>query len=182
MRHDAHTAKHCSRVGALAVAMATLLGFSGEPLLVVGLAALMHDVGKIGVPNAILHKPGALDAREWAIMRGHSVCGESIIRADRTLAQRHEIALIVRHHHEHFDGSGYPDAIGGQDIPLAARLLSVADSYDAMTESRAYHRARSHQEALAVLESERGSKHDPVMVDLLRSCDADWLVGLQAAR
>lgn len=182
MRHDAHTAKHCNRVGAIALAMATLLGFSEEQLLVIGVAAHMHDVGKINIPDAILRKPGALDAQEWAVMREHSVRGESIIRADESLAQRNEIALIVRHHHEHFDGSGYPDAIGSQDIPLAARLLSVVDSYDAMTEARTYHRVRSHQEAMAVLQSERGSKHDPAMVDLIRSCDASWLIELQATK
>jgi HD-GYP domain-containing protein (c-di-GMP phosphodiesterase class II) len=182
MRHDAHTAKHCNRVGAMALAMATLLGFSEEQLLVIGVAAHMHDVGKINIPDAILRKPGALDAQEWAVMREHSVRGESIIRADESLAQRNEVALIVRHHHEHFDGSGYPDGIGGHEIPLAARLLSVVDSYDAMTESRAYHRVRSHREAMAVLESERGSKHDPLMVDLIRSCDASWLIELQATK
>ncbi|MBN8714311.1 MAG: HD domain-containing protein [Xanthomonadales bacterium] len=182
MRRDASTAQHCDRVGAMALALATLLGFSDAQLRVIGVAAHMHDVGKIGIPDAILRKPGALNAQEWAVMREHSARGEAIIRADQTLTQRDEAAAIVRHHHEHFDGSGYPDGIGGEEIPLAARLLSVVDSYDAMTESRAYHRVRSHQEALAVLESERGSKHDPLMVELIRSCDASWLIGLQLAK
>lgn len=179
---DTHTASHCSRVGTLAVALAVMLGFSDEQLMVTGMAARMHDVGKIEIPDSILRKPGALSTEEWTIMRSHSVRGESIIRADETLTLRNEVGLIIRHHHEHFDGRGYPDELGGEEIPLAARLLSVVDSYDAMTESRTYHRVRSHQEAMAVLDSERGTKHDPRMVDLIHSCDERWLVELQGVK
>lgn len=179
---DTHTASHCSRVGMLAVALAAMLGFSDEQLMVMGVAARMHDVGKIEIPDSILRKPGALSSEEWTIMRTHSVRGESIIRADETLTLRNDVGLIIRHHHEHFDGSGYPDELGGEEIPLAARLLSVVDSYDAMTESRTYHRVRTHQEVMAVLDSERGSKHDPHMVDLIHSCDERWLLELQGVK
>ena len=181
-QRDTNTASHCSRVGTLAVELAGMLGFNEEQLMIVGVAARMHDVGKIGIPDAILRKPGALSAEEWAIMRSHSVRGESIMRADGTLTLRNDIALVIRHHHEHFDGSGYPDELSGEAIPLAARLLSVVDSYDAMTESRTYHRVRSHQEAMAILDGERGTKHDPQMVDLIQSCDESWIMQLQGAK
>ncbi|WP_201028711.1 MULTISPECIES: HD-GYP domain-containing protein [unclassified Rhodanobacter] len=179
---DAHTAVHCARVGMLALALARVFGLSGSDLLILGTAARLHDIGKIGIPDAILRKPGPLDAAEWAIMQSHSERGERIVRADPGLPWRDDIALVIRHHHEHYDGSGYPDGLRGQAIPLLSRLLSVADSYDAMTEPRAYRLERSHREAMTTLRDESGGKHDPQMVDLILSRDETWFMQFGESR
>lgn len=177
-QRDAYTAAHCQRVGVLALALAAQLHLSEQQLAVLGVAARLHDVGKIGIPDAIVRKPGALDAAEWDIMRTHSERGEQIVRADPGLPCSEDVALAIRHHHEHFDGSGYPDGLRGPAIPLPSRLLAVADSYDAMAVPRAYHTPRSHQHVIQILLAERSNKHDPQMVDLIVSRDAAWFAEL----
>lgn len=171
-------AAHCDRVGVLALALARVYGLQGDQLMILDMAARLHDIGKIEIPAAILHKPGPLDAVEWAIMQSHSERGERMVRADRPFPLQAEVALVIRHHHEHYDGGGYPDALRGRAIPLLSRLLSVADSYDAMTEPRAYHPARTHDEVMAILTRERGGKHDPQMVDLVLSHSEEWFMRL----
>jgi HD-GYP domain-containing protein (c-di-GMP phosphodiesterase class II) len=173
-RRDVHTSTHCGRVGRLALAFAGDLGLAGEELLVLDVAARFHDVGKIGVPDAILHKQGALNDAEWEIMKGHSLHGEHIVRMDPGLPFGDEIALAVRHHHEHYDGTGYPDGLRGHAIPLPSRVLSVIDSYDAIRKRRAYHAAHSHESTVAILASERGTKHDPQILDAFLSHDRHW--------
>lgn len=173
-RRDIHTSAHCGRVGLLALALAEDLGLPGEVLLVLDVAARFHDVGKIGVPDVILHKPGALDATEWEIMKRHSLHGEYIVRMDPELPFGDEIALAVRHHHEHYDGAGYPDGLCGRAIPLPSRVLSVVDSYDAIRKRRAYHAPQSHEAAVAILAGERGTKHDPLILDAFLSHDRNW--------
>lgn len=173
-QRDDYTATHCCRVGMLALALAQLHALEESMLSLLLLAARLHDIGKIGIPDAILQKPGRLDPDEWAIMQTHSERGERIIRVDADFPGQEEVALTIRHHHEHFDGGGYPDGLAGEDIPVTARLLAVADSYDAMTKSRVYHTARSHEATLAVLVSERGTKLDPQILDLLLAQDRAW--------
>lgn len=177
-QRDAYTALHCDRVGVLTAALGHTLGLAADELNILGMAARLHDVGKIGIPDSILLKPGPLDAAEWVIMRSHSELGERIVRADVGLPCRIELASIIRHHHEHYDGSGYPDGLCGQAIPLLSRLLAVADSYDAMTEPRSYHRARPHREVMEILLDERDNKHDPQMVDLMLSLPETWFARL----
>lgn len=173
-QRDTPTSDHCGRTGVLALALASELGIGGDNLLILGAAARLHDVGKIEIPDAILFKPGPLDAAEWAIMRTHSARGSQIVGAKYDLPFRAAVARIIYHHHEHYDGSGYPDGLSGEEIPLLARVISVADSYDAMTEPRLYHPKRSHHDTMAVLLSESGSKHDPRIVDLIASRDQVW--------
>lgn len=173
-QRDDYTATHCCRVGMLAFALAQLYALEEALLAPLRLAACLHDIGKIGIPDAILQKPGRLDPDEWAIMQTHSERGERIIRADAEFPGQEEVAVAIRHHHEHFDGGGYPDGLGGEDIPVTSRLLALADSYDAMTKSRVYHRARSHEDVVAILVTERGTKFEPQIVDLLLAQDRAW--------
>jgi len=179
---DTYTATHCHRVGMLASALAQVLGLAADALEMIGVAARLHDVGKIGIPDSVLLKPGPLDAAEWVIMRGHSERGERIVLADSGLPWRNKLASIIRHHHEHYDGGGYPDGLCGQAIPLLSRLLAVVDSYDAMTEPRPYQPARSHREVMGALADERGNKHDPQMVDLMLSLPEAWFARLDRPR
>lgn len=171
---DIHTSAHCGRVSQLALMFAEDLGLRGDALLAVAVAARFHDVGKIGIPDAILYKIGSLNDAEWEIMKGHSVRGEYIIRMDPHLLMGGEIARTVRHHHEHYDGNGYPDGLREQAIPLQARVLSVIDSYDAIRRRRAYHAAQSHEAAVSILASERGTKHDPQILDAFLSYERGW--------
>ena len=135
-------------------------GVSNGDLDLLHLGALFHDVGKIGIPDSVLLKPSALNRDEWIVMKSHAERGERIIRST-ALDLADELAPIIRHHHEGFAGSGYPDGLKGEQIPLLSRILLVADSYDAMGTSRPYHQARTHREVMAVLESENGDKIDP---------------------
>ncbi len=180
-QRDVSTADHGTRVGIFALAVGRIAGVAGDQLVILDVAAQLHDIGKMEIPDAILRKPGRLDAAELAIMRTHSELGERIIRADPNLQWRDAIATTVRHHHEQFDGSGYPDGLSGAAIPLLSRVLSVVDSYDAMTSARPYHLRRSHQEVLDILSSERGSKHDPEIADLVLSLNEEWFMQLITA-
>jgi len=159
---DYYTLGHVHRVGRYAYEIALELGFSGAPLHDVVLAAQMHDVGKIGTPDSILQKPGRLTDSETAVMREHTVRGGEIAQRVRALSP---VAASVRAHHEHFDGRGYPDALRGADIPLAARIVAVADTYDAMTSARPYRPALGHEEAVAEIRRVRGTQLDPRCVD-----------------
>jgi putative two-component system response regulator len=142
------------------------LGLGRAQLLALHRGAFLHDIGKIGIPDSILFKPGKLSEEEWEIMRLHTVRGEEICRPARTLAP---VLPIIRHHHERWDGSGYPDGLRGEDIPLLARLLQVADIFDALTSVRPYKPALSTTEALHILDREAACGwRDPHVVSLLR--------------
>ncbi len=162
---DGHTSQHCDRVAKLAVRLGEAINLEQHDLLVVAMAARLHDIGKIDLPDSVLFKQGPLNDAEWAIMRTHSTRGESFILNQRDIPFREEIARVVRHHHEHWDGTGYPDGLQGDAIPLLSRIVSVADSHDAMTSSRPYHPGRTPAVARSILVAERGVKHDPVMLD-----------------
>jgi putative nucleotidyltransferase with HDIG domain len=157
---DAYTRGHCDRVVALALALAAKLDVAPPELGMLRICALFHDVGKIGVPDAVLLKPGRLAPEEWEQMKSHAEHGEKIVRATG-VAGAERLADVIRHHHESFDGSGYPDGLRGEAIPLLCRILLVVDAYDAMGSGRPYHRPRSHAQIMAILESESGSKLDP---------------------
>jgi HD-GYP domain-containing protein (c-di-GMP phosphodiesterase class II) len=160
---DRHTLEHSDRVVAAAVALGRHCGLSSGELNSLWLAAAFHDIGKIGIPDQVLLKPGSLDGEEWTCMKTHTAVGERILRA-LPVPGVEAAAAAVRHHHEHYDGAGYPDGLGGEDIPVLSRIISVVDSYDAMATTRSYHRGRDHGQVMATLRRETGSKHDPYVV------------------
>jgi diguanylate cyclase (GGDEF)-like protein/putative nucleotidyltransferase with HDIG domain len=161
---DASTRNHCETVAELCVQIAKELGHDGERLSKLRLAGLLHDVGKIGIADAILQKPGALDDDESEIMRTHADIGHNII----TAAELKDEALWVLHHHERVDGTGYPHGLEGDDIPLESRIILVADTFEAITSDRPYRRGRTSEEALAELERHAGSQFDGDCVAALR--------------
>jgi diguanylate cyclase (GGDEF)-like protein/excisionase family DNA binding protein len=161
---DYYTLGHAARVGAYTVLLGHELGWTDETTRQVEEAAYLHDIGKIGVPDRVLLKPSGLNPHEWALMRQHPIFSADILRplfAD-------DLVLGVRHHHEHWDGSGYPDGLAGEAIPLVARAMCVADSYDAMSFRRPYRQALRYHEALAELDRCSGSQFDPAMVDAFK--------------
>jgi diguanylate cyclase (GGDEF)-like protein len=155
---------HLRGVGSLALETGRMLGLRRDELDELARAAQLHDLGKLAVPDEILHKPGPLDEREWAFVRQHTLVGERILRASPALRS---VASIVRWSHEHWDGSGYPDGLAGEDIPLAARIVCACDAYDSMTSSRTYRETLSPDEALNELMRLAGAQFDPNVVRVL---------------
>jgi diguanylate cyclase (GGDEF)-like protein len=163
--------KHSSSVAALAVRVARRFGLTGEQLDEVARAAELHDVGKVGIPDAILNKPGALTQGEWDFIHQHTILGERILHAAPALRP---IARLVRASHECWDGSGYPDQLAGDQIPLGARIVAVCDAYEAMTTNRPYRAAVSDAEARRELRAAAGGQFDPAVVDaFLEALDHD---------
>lgn len=165
---DQDTGTHLLRMAAFARLIAQSLGLSEQECDLVHEAAPMHDIGKVGIPDAVLLKPGALDADELTIMRRHPEIGASILaNSDVPLLQAG--AVIAISHHERYDGLGYPHGLAGDAIPLYGRIVAVADVYDALTTCRPYKARWDEQRALAYLEAERGKHFDPQCVDALLS-------------
>lgn len=154
---------HGDAVSTVAVAVAREMDLPPVEVATVGRAAELHDVGKMAIPDAILEKPGPLDEEEWEFMRQHTILGERILSASSSLGP---IAKIVRASHERWDGTGYPDGLAGEEIPLAARIVFVCDAYDAMIRERPYALARSSFEALAELQRGAGTQFDPDVVEV----------------
>lgn len=161
---DSETGAHTERVGELAVRIARRLGLPEEQLEVLRWAGRLHDLGKIGIPNRILGKPGPLTPAEFEVMKRHSVRGWRVAARAGILAQA---APIIRAHHERLDGSGYPDGLRGDQIPLEARIVAVTDVWDALTSDRPYRAAMPLPQAIAVIRAEAGSRLDPRCVDAL---------------
>ncbi|MFI4939181.1 MAG: HD-GYP domain-containing protein [Burkholderiales bacterium] len=159
---DPHTRLHCDRVDMLACEIGLALELPESEIAVLRVSSAMHDVGKIGIPDMVLLKPASFDADEWEVMKTHCARGQRIVSATM-LPDADKIGVIIRHHHEYFNGEGYPDGLAGEDIPLLSRILSIADSYDAMATPRVYHRARTHNEIMEVLHSEENIKTDPLI-------------------
>jgi putative two-component system response regulator len=162
-RDDA-TGDHTRRVGKMAKLVAKQLGSPSEFSEAIEVAALLHDVGKIAVPDAILLKSGPLSTEERKFMEGHCTMGARILQGsgEPVMNMAHEIALS---HHERWDGKGYPEGLAGSSIPLSGRIVAVIDAYDAMTHDRPYKRAISHEEALMELVRGKGTQFDPLVVD-----------------
>ena len=150
-QRDSHTAGHCERLAFSAVALGVAMRLDSASLLSLYVGGYVHDVGKVGVPDSVLFKPGKLTEEEWEIMRAHPVRGEEICRPLKSLRT---VLPLIRHHHERWDGSGYPDGLCGTEIPLLARVLQVVDIYDALTHPRPYKHAYSSAHALDILQEE----------------------------
>jgi len=160
---DAYTRHHCDRVGLLAQHLAACCDLDEDTAAQVGLAARFHDIGKIGIPDDVLLSPGRHSAQERAIMREHPVRGEHIFLATGR-SDAAPVARLIRAHHEAFDGSGYPDGLQGESIPLGARIVTIADAYDAMTSARPYRAAMEHETVLRILDEQAGGLVDPYVL------------------
>lgn len=158
---DAYTEGHLQRLAGYAQAIGERMGVSGHALLALRYGALLHDVGKVAVDETIIRKCGPLTPSEYLMMQQHAVIGERIVEPLRLAAA---VAPIVRHHHERWDGRGYPDGLSGESIPLGARIVAVADAFDAMTTQRPYNRVFSFAEALDRLRAGAGLFWDPRVV------------------
>ena len=158
---DPATSDHSRDIAELVPRVGRMLGIQGEACEELELAARFHDVGKVAVPETVLRKPGPLDSQEWQLMACHVEWGAELLRH---LPECESIARIVRHHHERYDGGGYPDGLKGQQIPLASRIITVCDAYGAMVSDRPYRRALGHDHALDELRAGAGEQFDPAAV------------------
>ena len=155
---------HARRVARYAVATARRMKLPAEQVAKIRHAAVLHDIGKLRVAPTIIEKPGPLSDEEYATVQGHAAAGaEMLAELDP------ELAAIVRHHHERFDGHGYPDGMAGEEIPVGSRVVAVADTFDALTSWRPYRSARRRRQALALLVAEAGSQLDPRVVEAFRT-------------
>jgi putative two-component system response regulator len=180
-QRDHQTAGHCERLALISVSLGFAMGLETASLLTLYRAGYLHDVGKVGIPDSILFKRGKLTASEWAVMRTHVIRGEQICRHLKSLEP---VLPIIRHHHERWDGSGYPDGLVGEQIPLMARILQIADIYDALVNPRPYKPAYTPEKALAVIEKETAQGwRDPEIVNLFFRLHRDVIskIGAYAA-
>lgn len=178
---DPYTQGHCERLAAYSVALGKRLGLPAEELTALDRGGSLHDLGKIGIPDAILLKPAALTEAEWAIMREHTVIGERICR---TLKSLQRVLPIIRHHHERWDGSGYPDGLAGEAIPITARILQLVDIYDALRTARPYKPALSVEVACRTLREEtaRGWRDPDVAQPFIELVERDGLPPITEGR
>jgi diguanylate cyclase (GGDEF)-like protein/putative nucleotidyltransferase with HDIG domain len=164
LERDRYTGEHSESVVDLVESVARGLALSGGEVDQIKAAALLHDIGKVAIPDDVLNKPGPLDDDQWKVMREHPVIGERILRAIPGMGP---IARIVRHEHERFDGGGYPDGISGEQIPIGARIILACDAYHAMTSDRPYRKGMSHADAVRELAEHAGTQFDPSVTELL---------------
>ncbi len=175
---DHYTGAHMAQVGHRVARLAREFGLSESECHMLGIAGLLHDIGKVGVPDAILQKPGHLSPKEWEMLRTHAAVGADVV--SRVPALR-PLAPIIRAHHEQWDGSGYPDGLSGDAIPMGARMVAVVDAYGAMTSDRPYRKGRSSETARDELRRCAGTQFDPDIVDVfLKLLDTDDLVLIDA--
>jgi len=164
---DQITHGHIRRVQTYSVSLAKQLGVHDESVIrAIEAASLLHDMGKLAIPEHILNKPGKLDSSEFEIMKVHAAVGADILSS---VEFPYPVVPIVRHHHENWDGSGYPDGLSGTEIPIGARILSVVDCFDALTSDRPYRPKLTDTEAIAILEARRGVMYDPLIVDTFKA-------------
>lgn len=166
---DAYTCGHSDRVALISSVLAEDMGFDEKARYQIYVAGLLHDVGKVGIPDAILNKRGSLTDDEFKIIKEHPVTGYEILK---NLKQFAYVLPAVRHHHEQMDGKGYPDGLAGEDIPLDARIMAVADAFDAMTSNRPYRDGMPFEKAESILKENRGPQWDPQVLDAFFRCRA----------
>ena len=161
---DAYTAKHSDRVADMVLVLAAALDLSEDETTLLHMAAHLHDIGKIAVPDSVLRKAGPLTNPEWEEMRRHPVTGYEILRK---VDDFKEIAVLVRHHHERWDGRGYPDGLAGDDIPISAQIVSMADVYDALVSKRVYKAAYSPDTAVQMILHGDCGQFNPLLLECL---------------
>src|SRR5215210_3420015 len=164
---DGYTGDHSDEVQRLSVAVAQRLGLDRAVIDEIRTVALLHDIGKIGIPDHVLHNPDPLSREEWAVMRQHPVIGERILEP---LPGLNAVARAVRHEHERWDGTGYPDGLSGEQIPLAARVVLACDAYHALVSDRPYRAALPRDDALRELEFCAGTQFAPAVIEALVAC------------
>lgn len=162
---DRYTHGHCERVADYACMLAEAVGFAGRDLIWFRMGGFLHDVGKTAVPADVLNKPGKLDDEEWKLMQSHTTVGDEIVAR---LNFPWDVRPLVRHHHERWDGTGYPDRLKGEEIHLTARILCIADVFDALTTARSYRPALSLEEAIRIMDRDSGKAFDPTLYQLFR--------------
>ena len=170
---DSYSEGHSRRVAVYAAQIAEKLGFSKEDVRNVRIIALLHDIGKIGVPDSVLNKPGRLTDEEFALMKQHAAIGSEILKDIDMITG---IAIGARFHHERYDGKGYPEGLKGEDIPYIARIIAVADSFDAMTSNRVYRKHLTYEQVMSELEKGEGTQFDPDIAKALESLIKDGIV------
>jgi ribonuclease P protein subunit RPR2 len=171
---DAYTGRHAQRVSAYGLRVAHAAGIEVDPQVEFGF--LLHDIGKVAVPDAILFKPGPLDEEERALVRKHPEVGSEILRHIDFLD---DAKAVVRHHHERWDGAGYPDGLAAEDIPTAARVFALADTLDAITSDRPYRAAASFADARREIAAEAGTQFDPAIVAAYQSVPDEAFVRIR---
>ena len=159
---DAPTHDHCDRVSGLAIDLGRRVGLTERELRCLRLSARLHDIGKIGIPDHVLKKPGRLSDAEWIVMQSHAVSSERIVLASM-VDDADIIARAARHHHERCDGHGYPDGLSGEAIPVLSRIVAIVDTYDAMARLRIYGPGVPHHEIMIELARVSGEQHDPYL-------------------
>jgi putative nucleotidyltransferase with HDIG domain len=162
---DGYTGNHCKSVVRLTLALGEELGLNPARRRNLEFGALLHDVGKIAIPKEIINKPGKLDPAEWTIIKTHTIEGQKML--DRVGGFMRDVGMIVRSHHERWDGDGYPDGLAGESIPIEARIIACCDAWNAMRTDRPYRKALPHAEALAELQANAGTQFDPKVVAAL---------------
>lgn len=167
---DIETGDHCRQLGMMGARVATALALSEQERTTVRIGGYLHDVGKIAIADRILLKPGKLTDDEYVEMQRHSEIGASIVQTHEAMT---DIARIVRHHHERYDGRGYPDRLLGEDIPLGARIISIADAYSAMTNDRVYRKAIPEEQAWEKIVDNAGTQFDPGLVEVFLAVAAE---------
>jgi len=161
---DPYTKGHSERVARYSARIANLLGLSGDEIDRIYWAGILHDVGKLGVPDAVLNKPGKLEPEEFEMIKMHSIYGEKAVMKSKYLK---DLAPAIRHHHERWDGNGYPDGLKGEEIPLFSRILAISDAFDAMTSARIYRDPMDPSDAFGEIQIQAGKQFDPYIVEKL---------------
>ena len=168
-KRDEYTAGHDQRTKLIAVDIGEQCSLEAKDLGLLEIAASVHDIGKIGIPDRILLKAGRLDAEEWEVMKTHSEYGFRILSSVES-PHASSVADVVRYHHEAFDGSGYPDGKSSEEIPVLSRIIALADCYDAMATSRPYRPGKPHSFIMKVIHEENEYKYDPYLREKLVTC------------
>ena len=164
---DPYTKRHSVKVSAYATLLAKKIGLSITEIEQTRLASILHDIGKIGIKEEILLKKSGLTKSEYNEIKKHSEIGAEILKPIKAM---HEAIPLIRHHHENYDGTGYPDGLKGHKIPAIARIIAIADVFDALTNKRAYRNAYSIKKALEIMEAEKGKKFDPLFLEKFKEC------------